>query len=122
MWTAPTTTIRLLRLAAAINSAGIGVKASVITDSSGSRLSLVSGTSGAAGQLTVTSFVVGCVLGRSDHLSARARLGQDASLTVDGVSITSRVEYGEHSDSGGDVSTAWLFGWNSGAGGDYERQ
>ena len=39
-------------LASAINSAAIGVTASVITDSSGSRLSIVSGTSGAAGQLS----------------------------------------------------------------------
>src|SRR5438067_2140337 len=44
----------LASLASSINSADIGVKANVITDSSGSRLSLVSGTSGLAGQLTVT--------------------------------------------------------------------
>ena len=40
---------------AAINGAGIGVSASIISDTSGSRLSLVSKTSGLAGQLTVTS-------------------------------------------------------------------
>ncbi len=40
--------------AAAINLAGIGVTASVISDTSGSRLSLVSDTSGALGGLTVT--------------------------------------------------------------------
>jgi flagellar hook-associated protein 2 len=40
---------------AAINAADIGVKASVISDTSGSRLSLVSATSGLAGQLTVTT-------------------------------------------------------------------
>ena len=39
----------LSTLAAAINSAGAGVTASVISDSSGSRLSLVSGTSGVPG-------------------------------------------------------------------------
>ena len=44
----------LASLSAAINSAGIGVSASVITDSSGSRLSIVSGTSGAAGQLAIS--------------------------------------------------------------------
>jgi flagellar hook-associated protein 2 len=44
----------LATYAAAINAAGIGVSASVISDTSGSRLSLVSDTSGAAGQLTVT--------------------------------------------------------------------
>jgi flagellar hook-associated protein 2 len=40
--------------AAAINAADIGVSASVISDNTGSRLSLVSETSGLAGQLTVT--------------------------------------------------------------------
>jgi flagellar hook-associated protein 2 len=44
----------LATYAAAINAAGIGVSASVISDTTGSRLSLVSETSGAAGQLTIT--------------------------------------------------------------------
>ena len=43
----------LSSLAAAINSAGIGITASVLSDSSGSRLSLVSGTSGADGNIVV---------------------------------------------------------------------
>ncbi len=42
-------------LAAAINSSGVGVNASVLTDASGSRLSLVSGTSGTGGTLTISS-------------------------------------------------------------------
>jgi flagellar hook-associated protein 2 len=41
-------------LASAINSSGVGITASVLTDSSGSRLSLVSGTSGADGGITVS--------------------------------------------------------------------
>jgi len=44
----------LATYAASINAAGLGVSASVISDTSGSRLSLVSDTSGAAGQLTIT--------------------------------------------------------------------
>jgi len=44
-------------LASAINTAGLGVTASVLTDSTGSRLSLVSATSGANGNLTVTSAI-----------------------------------------------------------------
>jgi flagellar hook-associated protein 2 len=44
----------LATYAAAINAAGIGVSASVISDTTGSRLSLVSETSGSAGQLTIT--------------------------------------------------------------------
>jgi flagellar hook-associated protein 2 len=42
-------------LAKAINSSNVGIDASVLTDSSGSRLSLVSGTSGADGDITVSS-------------------------------------------------------------------
>jgi len=44
----------LATYAAAINAAGLGVSASVISDTTGSRLSLVSETSGLAGQLTIT--------------------------------------------------------------------
>jgi flagellar hook-associated protein 2 len=45
----------LANLASAINSSGVGVSASVLTDSSGSRLSLVSGTSGAKGNISITA-------------------------------------------------------------------
>ena len=45
----------LADIASAINSANLGLTANVLADSSGSRLSLVSNTSGAAGQLTITS-------------------------------------------------------------------
>jgi flagellar hook-associated protein 2 len=45
----------LTGLAAAINSSGVGIIASVLTDASGSRLSLVSGTSGANGNITVSN-------------------------------------------------------------------
>ncbi|RSL14920.1 flagellar hook-associated protein 2 [Edaphobacter aggregans] len=77
----------LATLSAAINAADIGVKASVITDSSGSRLSLVSGTSGAAGQLDVTSSLSGASSGAIAFQVGQT--GKDASLTVDGVSVTS---------------------------------
>jgi flagellar hook-associated protein 2 len=42
-------------LAAAINSSGLGINASVLNDSSGSRLSLVSATSGANGNIAVSA-------------------------------------------------------------------
>jgi flagellar hook-associated protein 2 len=76
----------LASLATAINSAGIGVQANVITDSTGSRLSLVSGTSGAAGQLSVTGSISGASAGTIAFTSSQ--VGKDASLTVDGVTIT----------------------------------
>ena len=77
----------LASLASAINSAGIGVKANVITDSTGSRLSLVSGTSGVAGQLSVTASLSGASAG-AITFSSNGQDGKDASLTVDGVAIT----------------------------------
>ena len=45
----------LAGLAAAINSSAVGITASVLTDATGSRLSLVSGTSGAAGNIAVSA-------------------------------------------------------------------
>jgi flagellar hook-associated protein 2 len=77
----------LATLAAAINSAGIGVNANVITDSTGARLSLVSGTSGAAGQLSVSGLLSSASSGAISFSSSQD--GKDASLTVDGVPITS---------------------------------
>ena len=62
----------LKSLASAINSAGIGITASVLTDSSGSRLSLVSGISGVDGNV---------VIGAATNLS-------DASGTVLGYAGT----------------------------------
>jgi flagellar hook-associated protein 2 len=79
----------LAGLAAAINQAGIGVSASVVTDSSGSRLSLLSQTSGAAGQISIdSSSLSDTTTGASLSLSS-AQAGQDAQLTVDGIQIAS---------------------------------
>ena len=89
IFTVDSTDNTLATLSAAINSADIGVTASVLTDSSGSRLSLVSGTSGAAGQLTVTASLADASSGNSSVTFQTGEIGQDANLTVDGVSITS---------------------------------
>lgn len=78
----------LASLAAAINLAGIGVNASVIADVSGSRLSLVSGTSGAAGQLAVTSNLTDATTSAAIGFHT-GQLGQNASLNVDGVNLSS---------------------------------
>lgn len=74
-------------LASTINQAGIGVTALVVTNSDGSSsLSLVSGTQGSAGTLAVTS----SVLDASPSLAYTSTVsGSDASLTVDGVNLTS---------------------------------
>jgi flagellar hook-associated protein 2 len=89
----PTSNSTLAGLASAINSSGVGVTASVLTDSSGSRLSLVSGTSGANGTITVDPSSNTIV----DTSNKNAALGytastvvpEDAHLTVDGVNLTS---------------------------------
>lgn len=76
-------------LASDINSSGVGVTASVLTDSSGSRLSIVSGTSGSNGQISVSSSIVDSS-SNSKALSFNSTVtGKNASLVVDGVSMTS---------------------------------
>ena len=70
----------LQQAASYINSSNYGVTANVVTDANGSRLALVSKTSGAAGNLTVTSSALNFTQGIA---------GVDAQLNVDGVPIDS---------------------------------
>ncbi len=79
--TVDSTNDTLSGIASSINSLNLGVTANVITDANGSRLTLVSNTSGAAGNVTVSNDTVG--------LGFTQIAGTDASLTVDGVSISS---------------------------------
>ncbi len=69
-------------LAAAITNANLGVTASVVNDSNGARLAIVSNTSGAASDLTVNNVSSGLTF-------TKGATGTDASLTVDGVPISS---------------------------------
>jgi flagellar hook-associated protein 2 len=76
-------------LAATINQAGLGISASVVTDSSGSRLSLISQTSGAADQISIDSnSLSNTTTGNTLSLTA-GQPGQDAVFTVDGIQTTS---------------------------------
>jgi flagellar hook-associated protein 2 len=75
-------------LAAAINQAGVGINASVISDSSGARLSLVSTTSGAAGALTIDSTQLQDASSGSLSFTP-GQAGQDAQLSVDGIPLSS---------------------------------
>jgi flagellar hook-associated protein 2 len=80
----------LAGLAAAINSSGVGVTAGVLTDASGSRLSLVSGTSGANGTIQVTSSTLVDTSNANAALSYTSSVtGLNAQLTVDGVALES---------------------------------
>ena len=68
-------------LATAINQQNLGVSANVITDSTGSRLAIVSNNSGAASDFSITN--------DTSIAFNQAVQGKDASLTVDGIPITS---------------------------------
>lgn len=85
----PSSNDTLAGLASAINSAGLGVNASVLTDSSGSRLSLVSGTSGGSGNLTVTPSLTDTTNSSASLAYKPVNHGVDAKLNVDGVDLTS---------------------------------
>ncbi len=73
----------LADLVSTINSADIGVTATVTTDANGSRLSLVSTTSGGGGSLSVTSAIAdgSTALNYNPNLAT----GVDASVSVNGV-------------------------------------
>ena len=86
--TIDSTTNTLSSLANAINSGSYGVTANVITDSSGSRLSLVSQTSGSSGSISVSSSLQDTNTSTALNFS-QTQPGADAQLTVDGVPVTS---------------------------------
>jgi len=70
------------KLAASINNLGAGVRASVINDANGSRLALVSQTTGAPGDITVSGNTTGLSF-------TKAVTGSNAALVVDGIPISS---------------------------------
>lgn len=79
----------LKSLASAINAAGVGISASVLTDSSGSRLSLVSRTSGADGNIVIgagtnLSDASGTVLGYSGSAGNGASFSNGSLAAVSG--------------------------------------
>jgi flagellar hook-associated protein 2 len=75
-------------LASAINTAAIGVTASVVTNGDGtSSLSLVSQTAGTAGTLTVNANVLDTATSARGYTTTVT--GKNANLTVDGVALTS---------------------------------
>ena len=79
----------LAQFAANINNAGIGVTANVITDAGGQRLSLVSNTSGSAGNFSISTALTDTTTPSNTIGFTQAQPGTDASFTVDGISETS---------------------------------
>ncbi len=78
----------LSSLAGAINSGTYGVTANVITDASGSRLSLVSQTSGASGAISVAGSLTDSNTSSAVNFS-QTQPGADAQLIVDGAPVSS---------------------------------
>ena len=78
-----TGTSTLNDVASTINSDNLGVTASVISDANGARLAIVSNTSGLAANFTVSSASGGSLS------FTQAVTGENASLSVDGISIAS---------------------------------
>lgn len=68
-------------LESAINTAGLGVTASIVTDASGARLALVANSSGSASNFTVAA--------TGSFAFTQAEAGANASLTVNGIQISS---------------------------------
>jgi len=76
-------------IAASINNQTSAVRASVINDANGSRLALVSTVSGASGNLAVTGGLTAADTNHTVINFNQAVAGINASLTVDGVPISS---------------------------------
>ncbi len=78
----------LAEVASKINSSSYGVTASIVRDTLGARLSLVSQTSGAGGEVTLNASLTDNANGKGINFST-GQSGADAQLTVDGLSTTS---------------------------------
>ena len=80
----------LASLISYINSGNYGVTAESVTDTVGSRLALVSNTSGKAGDFTVdSSNLTDTASKQSVGFTEAGKGGQDASFSVDGIPMTS---------------------------------
>ncbi len=79
----------IAQIASDINNANAGVTANIITDSGGSRLSLVSNTSGTTGNFTVGTTLTDATNTTNTIAFTQAQAGSNASFVVDGISETS---------------------------------
>jgi len=73
----------LADVAAKINGDNLGLTASVITDATGARLAIVANTTGSASNFTVAPS------GSTTLSFTQAAIGQNASLTIDGIAVAS---------------------------------
>jgi len=83
-------------LATAINGANLGVNATVITDSTGSRLAIVSSTSGSAADFSITSADYTGTSWKSPDIPTGATLGANSvTITIGGTPTTITTTAGE---------------------------
>ncbi len=75
-------------LASAINASGVGITASVLTDATGSRLSLVSGTSGADGNIVVTANSLAAAASNTLGATVTAGTGTGSGSTASNALLT----------------------------------
>lgn len=79
----------IAQIASDVNNANAGVTANIITDSGGSRLSLVSNASGTTGNFTVGTTLTDATNTSNIISFTQAQAGSNASFVVDGISETS---------------------------------
>ncbi len=79
----------IAQIASDVNNANAGVTANIITDSGGSRLSLVSNASGTTGNFTVGTTLTDATNTSNIISFTQAQAGSNASFVVDGINETS---------------------------------
>ncbi|MHB1674398.1 MAG: flagellar filament capping protein FliD [Acidobacteriaceae bacterium] len=79
----------IAQIASDVNNANAGVTANIITDSGGSRLSLVSNTSGTTGNFTVGTTLTDATNTSNTISFTQAQAGSNAAFVVDGINETS---------------------------------
>ncbi|MHB1743364.1 MAG: flagellar filament capping protein FliD [Acidobacteriaceae bacterium] len=79
----------IAQIASDVNNANAGVTANIITDSGGSRLSLVSNTSGTTGNFTVGTTLTDATNTSNIISFTQAQAGSNAAFVVDGINETS---------------------------------
>jgi flagellar hook-associated protein 2 len=93
-------------LASAINASGVGITASVLTDASGSRLSLVSSTSGADGNIVVTNNLLSAAASNTLSATVTAGSGTGSSSTASIALLSAVASSGEQLNSTGSLNVA----------------
>ncbi len=93
----------LAGLASAINASNVGITANVLTDATGSRLSLVSGTSGAAGDIIVSSNSLAAAASNTLSAAVTAGGGTGSSATASTALLAAVSSSGETLNSSGSL-------------------